>query len=701
MIPYLIKSTICLLLFIAFYKLFLERENMHKIKRVYLIGSLIFSGIIPIITFTYTKTIIADSIEQERVITPTVIAAEKAIENVPQFNYWELILWSIYAIGVVLFLFRFIRNLKGIRTKIKIHEKEKTPSYTNVLLDKKTVPHTFLDYIFVTKKEYKEQHIPSEVLLHEQAHVAQKHTFDILFIEVLQIIFWFNPLWIVVKRAVKLNHEFLADQQVIQQQNSVVSYQKLLIEYPQHFNQNALSSAVNYSLTKKRLQMMTTRFSKKRTAVKLLMLLPILGFSAFAFNHKIETTYEMVTPKETVITETFEETLQEEKRNHIRIYVKSQKEIYVNGQLVKNNIAKLIKKEAALAKKRGVDNVRAIIYSEEGIDAKSIVGNIEADIKKADVAELYFKELGVAAVGSYPDSPPPPPPAAKPKKDASGKLPPPPPPAPTIRDVLTGRAEIIEKDGNVIVRDPRAKHHVKKRTDHNGRVHIIEEVEEVDEVEEIEEVEKIEIEEGIHEGINRAINEEVELLLEEKQAMLEEIVIEQDMLNHDRIAAIEDIAEQQAIIAEEKARMIAEKFEMKEEHIRRIREQAERVAEKAMEKNHRIQELAQRKAERVMMQAERSAEQARRQAERTMERAREIQERKIERAHEREAHRNARAEHQKAYEEQARKLQEIQAKELERVHKKMEREMKKMQKKAEKRAKKIAKEFEKEVEKSK
>jgi len=155
------------------------------------------------------------------------------------------------------------------------------------LLSNTIVPHTFLNYIFVPKKEFQQRRIPEEVLLHEKTHVLQRHTLDILFVEILQVIFWFNPVFILIKKSIKLNHEFLADSSVLKQRLSIQNYVDLLLNYPNGSNQAVLSSPINYSLTKKRLQMMTKEFSKKRTTFKLMAILPVITIAILLFNNEI------------------------------------------------------------------------------------------------------------------------------------------------------------------------------------------------------------------------------------------------------------------------------------------------------------------------------------------------------------------------------------------------------------------------------
>ncbi len=290
MIAYLIKSTLCLLVLGSFYKLFLEKEKIHNLKRYYLIVSILFAYTIPLITITYEKEVYINPqdivVASEAMVTPGYVTEVYDVTAEP-INYVPILLWSLYSIGFIIFGFRFTKNLYSLTKKVRSNEKLKEPSHTNVLLRDAVIPFTFLKYIFVPKTEFLQRSIPEEVLFHEKAHVHQKHTLDILFVEVLQVIFWFNPLLFWLKKAIKLNHEFLADQTVLKHQFSIQRYVNLLVNYPTSSNQTALTSTINYSLTKKRLQMMTKEFSKKRVTLKLLAVIPTLLLCLLFFNNDI------------------------------------------------------------------------------------------------------------------------------------------------------------------------------------------------------------------------------------------------------------------------------------------------------------------------------------------------------------------------------------------------------------------------------
>ena len=286
MIAYSIKSTLCLLLLWSFYKLFLEKEHMHNVKRFYLLFSVIFAYVIPLITITY-QVEVDTALETPQTPVTTVILNGDIPQKESPVNYIPIILWTIYGIGALIFGLRFLVNMNAIINKIKGNEKLIESSHTNVLLTNTTIPHTFLKFIFVPKKEFQQKSIPTEVMLHEQAHVKQRHTLDILLVQLLQVFFWFNPLWFWFNKSIRLNHEFLADQTVLKKQFSLQNYIELLVSYPSSPHQTALSSPINYSLTKKRIIMMSRQFSKTRTAVRMLLFLPILLGCMLLFNNDI------------------------------------------------------------------------------------------------------------------------------------------------------------------------------------------------------------------------------------------------------------------------------------------------------------------------------------------------------------------------------------------------------------------------------
>lgn len=283
MITYLLKSGLLLAVFYAVYKLLLENERMFRFNRAYLLGSLIFSLFIPLQLFSIAsffpskiKTIQLDEI---------MIVANKSILN--EVSYNEIIyffLGAIYVFIAAILLIRFVVNVSSFFLKMKKNSVEFIANQKLVLVKESILPHSFWNAIFISKEDFTDGKIPSELIAHEKAHLQQKHTLDILFVEVLQIVFWFNPMFVLFEKAIKLNHEFLADEAVNKQFDEVKSYQNLLLQFASKKHTVALASNINYEITKKRLIMMTKKESVSKAVFKVLAVVAVCMVLLFAFS---------------------------------------------------------------------------------------------------------------------------------------------------------------------------------------------------------------------------------------------------------------------------------------------------------------------------------------------------------------------------------------------------------------------------------
>jgi beta-lactamase regulating signal transducer with metallopeptidase domain len=285
MLFYLVKSTAILAILLLFYKLFLEMESIHKFKRHFLLVSILVATIIPAITFTtYIK------------VTPLPLPIlDGHVNNVqltedPSIDYTASVLWIIYALGVLVFGIRFMYNIAQIFIRINRSEKLRKGSFIYVLLNNLKIPHTFFNYLFFDKNTYKAQSIPKEVELHEQTHATQLHSLDILLIELLQVVFWFNPIIYLLKHMVKLNHEFIADEAVLKSGVAIKNYQHILLNYSNIHKNYPIANAINYSLIKKRLIIMKTRTSKIRSQLFYFTMIPLTIMLIYGFSSK-QTKY--------------------------------------------------------------------------------------------------------------------------------------------------------------------------------------------------------------------------------------------------------------------------------------------------------------------------------------------------------------------------------------------------------------------------
>jgi bla regulator protein BlaR1 len=285
---YLIKVILCSALFLQAYHLLLEKEKMHKFNRFYLLGSLALAFVIPAFTLDLSTDVlnpftgIMSKSNTYREIS-TMTSSEGSWTN---FDFSSLA-WPFYLIIAFLLLFRLAGNLFSIFRRIPNSITIPYQDSKIVLINEQVTPHSFLDYIFIHRETYQQGGVEEEILLHELTHVTQKHSLDVLFIELLQTLFWFNPVFIFYKRAIRLNHEFLADEAVIRTYDNAFAYQQLLLGKVSQLSGAALSSRFNFSITKKRLIMMVRTTHPVKAFCMKLAIIPVVALAVVIFSTRI------------------------------------------------------------------------------------------------------------------------------------------------------------------------------------------------------------------------------------------------------------------------------------------------------------------------------------------------------------------------------------------------------------------------------
>jgi len=280
MTTYIIKTVFCSALFLLVFKLFLEKERMHTFNRLYLLSSLIFSFIAPLLTFEFYTLPVTP---EEFFISNTSILTAAPAKPVAEINggiNLLVILPIIYLTITTLLLVRFSLSIKSMFYKILCNQKLPYQNARLVLLQEECTPHSFLKYIFLNEADYTNSKIENEILLHELTHVQQKHSLDLLFVEIVHALCWFNPFIVLYKKSIRLNHEFLADNSVLSTYNNTAQYQLLLLEKSNKQTNSSLASPFNFLLTKKRLIMMTKSTSRKVAILK--QIAAVLSFTVIA-----------------------------------------------------------------------------------------------------------------------------------------------------------------------------------------------------------------------------------------------------------------------------------------------------------------------------------------------------------------------------------------------------------------------------------
>jgi len=220
----------------------------------------------------YFADVIADknsSLEQEVVLKSS------------QFSWDNLILFIAICISL-LFIIRFVKSLWNIRRLIKLYPVKHLANLFLVMTDVKGTPFSFFKYIFWNVSIDLSSEVGKKVLAHEVAHVEENHSFDKLLIELQLVIGWFNPITWLIRNELYLIHEFIADQKAIQNNDTSILAELLLVaSYPSQ--QHILSNSFFYSPIKRRIQMFTKSSNTKYSYLRRLAILPIMATTVLLF----------------------------------------------------------------------------------------------------------------------------------------------------------------------------------------------------------------------------------------------------------------------------------------------------------------------------------------------------------------------------------------------------------------------------------
>jgi TonB family protein len=271
-VNYIFESGISLALFASLYFLFLQRETFFRTNRLFLLFALTFSALLPFVHLHVWEghPVMLDEITvtpyRNLLETVSVYGTEVSASIVREISTSTYLI-GIYLAGVCLFALRLVWRLVQIFWLIRQNEVIRESGMKLVLLDRELTPFSFLSYVFAGKN-LKTQDSWDKMLIHEFEHVKQGHSIDILVLEVLTVFQWFNPFFWLLKRLLRENHEYLADRAVLVHFSNPGYYKKLLL---QQFvgPQIDLANNFNYSLIKKRIQMMSQIKSSKLARIKL------------------------------------------------------------------------------------------------------------------------------------------------------------------------------------------------------------------------------------------------------------------------------------------------------------------------------------------------------------------------------------------------------------------------------------------------
>jgi len=273
MIPYLLQSALTLMVLYTVYWLFLRKDTFFHINRFYLLLTLLLSLIIPLFDIrVFSNSPVSSMII---LLDPVIITSEK-IEKVRSAHLsWFEIAGIIYFTGVAIFTLRLMIQLIQLALIVRRNKITHQEGMNIVFVDRGYSPFSFFNMVFIRKEYYVDGKL-TPVLAHEKVHIQQHHTLDLLLLEIVTIVQWFNPFAWFLGRSMKGIHEFLADAGVLKEGFLKKDYQTLILNEAMGLQVNNLTNNFNVSLIKNRILMMTKSRSGSWAVSKLLITLPAI-----------------------------------------------------------------------------------------------------------------------------------------------------------------------------------------------------------------------------------------------------------------------------------------------------------------------------------------------------------------------------------------------------------------------------------------
>ena len=284
---YILKSSVCLVLFYLFFRLLLSKETFHRFNRMALLGVLFFSLLIPCIEVTTRHQVEVQqavlSIEQlllmaELEATPANVGA---VQETPAISWVQIVL-LVYLAGILFLVCRNIYSLICLFRLVHSGKHEKLEKgVTLVVHNQEIAPFSWMKYIVISRKDLEEN--GREILIHEMAHIHHRHLVDLLVADICIFFQWFNPGAWLLKQELQNVHEYEADETVINEGVNAKEYQLLLIKKAVGTRLYSMANSFNHSKLKKRITMMLKEKSNPWARLKYLYVLPLAAIAVTAF----------------------------------------------------------------------------------------------------------------------------------------------------------------------------------------------------------------------------------------------------------------------------------------------------------------------------------------------------------------------------------------------------------------------------------
>ena len=296
---YDLKVAVLLAIFYMFYRLMLARETFHRVNRIVLLATAIASFVLPLCVITMHETV---TMEMDMSLLATDVATNVTAHKAPSepaTPWWQILLPTLFIIGMVATITHTLWSLFRIVGIIKHSEQHPQDDGTTICVtgNAALAPFSWMHYIVMNRSDY--ETYDAAILAHERGHIRLYHSWDLLLVDTLTALQWFNPAMWMLRSDLRAIHEYEADGVVLSQGINARQYQYLLITKAASIGGYSLANGISHSTLKNRINMMLHTQSSRRSLLKLLALLPIVAV-ALAVNAETVTEYVYDKPQNQV-----------------------------------------------------------------------------------------------------------------------------------------------------------------------------------------------------------------------------------------------------------------------------------------------------------------------------------------------------------------------------------------------------------------
>ena len=285
MLVFILKSAITLALLYSCFFILLSKETFHRFNRVMLLGIMVAAFVVPMLHITTEHpTIINEEVQLIENMTDrgiVFIYEDEATEPQPQINWVQVMMW-VYLTGVaVMLMITLIQVINLVRLMHRGIQQKDEQGNTIILINGEIPPFSIFHFIVMSVKDYESGR--QYILTHEQEHIRLGHSYDLLLMQVLKTIQWFNPFVWFISRDLKTIHEYEADQAVINQGIDAKQYQLFLVNKVVGNRLQPFTNNLNHGSLKKRIAMMYQKKSNRWLMLKALFAIPVIALTISAF----------------------------------------------------------------------------------------------------------------------------------------------------------------------------------------------------------------------------------------------------------------------------------------------------------------------------------------------------------------------------------------------------------------------------------